>query len=173
MSDQEQIWQVDEDDNPIGPVGRGDSRKFGLKYRMVRVSVEDESGRILIQKRVATKKTYRNCWDTSAGGNVDYPESYDEAAHREVFEEIGVKDASLQEVAYFYAEGVDPDGNKMNRFTKLYKTIIDPAFDFQLQPTEVSEVRWVAKEELLDIARKEDITDGLQQAIHHYYGASL
>jgi len=91
MPDQEQIWHVDENDKPIGPVGRDDSRKLGLRYRLVRISVEDRQGNILIQKRTATKKTYPNCWDTSAGGNIDYPESYEQAALRELSEEIGIK----------------------------------------------------------------------------------
>ena len=169
MSDQEQIWHVDENDKPIGPVGRDDSRKLGLRYRLVRISVEDRQGNILIQKRTATKKTYPNCWDTSAGGNIDYPESYEQAALRELSEEIGIKVAALDEVAYFYAEAVDPDGNKMNRFTKVYRLVVDEQPELTLQPDEVSEARWVSLAELRDIVLGGAITDGLKQTFEHYY----
>lgn len=90
MPDQEQIWHVDEHDNPIGPIGRDDSRRTGARYRIVRVSVEDINGNVLLQKRVDTKKTYPGCWDTSAGGNISYGESYDDAAARELSEEVGI-----------------------------------------------------------------------------------
>lgn len=169
MSDQEQIWHVDENDNPIGPIGRDDSRRTGARYRIVRVSVEDPRGNILIQKRVETKKTYPGCWDTSAGGNIDYPESYEDAAKREAEEEIGLQNPELTEVAYFYAEAVDPKGNKMNRFTKVYRALGSRDMMLELQPEEVSEVRWVTLEQLLEIGKGGKVTDGLRQTIDHYY----
>lgn len=170
MSDiQEQIWHVDENDNPIGPIGRDDSRRTGARYRIVRISVEDSDGNILIQKRADNKKTYPGCWDTSAGGNIDYPESYEEAAARELGEEIGLRDAPLEEVAYFYAEAVDPKGNKMNRFTKVYRAVASHETEFTLQTEEVSEIRWVSPTELLEIGKSGMVTDGLSQTIDHYY----
>ncbi len=168
MTQQEQIWHVDENDNPIGSIGREDSRKTGAKYRIVRVSVEDVDGNVLIQKRLPSKKTYPDCWDTSAGGNIDYPESYEEAAKRELAEEIGLTDVDLEEVAYFYAENVDPKGNKMNRFTKVYRALADSATKFVLQPDEVGAVEWVSRAELRNLPI-DKITDGLHQTIVHYY----
>jgi isopentenyl-diphosphate delta-isomerase len=166
---QEQIWQVDEKDKPIGPIGREDSRRTGARYRIVRISIEDGAGNILLQKRAADKKTYPGCWDTSAGGNVDYPEGYEEAAIREVGEEIGLAAPVLEEVAYFYAEAVDSKGNKMNRFTKVYRASAAKDTRFVLQKEEVSEVRWVSRDELLEIGKGGEITDGLRQTISHYY----
>ena len=170
MPEQEQIWHVDENDNPIGAVGRDDSRRTGARYRMARVSVEDADGNVLLQKRLPTKKSYPNCWDTAVGGNVIYQESYEDAAKREALEEIGLKVSNLQEVAYFYGEVIDQSGKKMNRFTKMYRTVVDANTAFTPQPNEVSEVRWVTKHELLKLAAKEGASDGLQQAITHYYG---
>ena len=54
MDNQEQIWQVGENNTPIGPMGRDDSRKLGLVYRIVRTSIKD------------------------MGGNVEYLESYEQ-----------------------------------------------------------------------------------------------
>lgn len=172
MAEQEQIWQVDENDNPIGPVGRDDSRRLGLKYRMVRASVEDADNNVLIQKRVETKKTYPGCWDTSAGGNIDYPETYEEAIRRELAEEIGINDVDLEEVAYFYSEAIDPDGNKMNRFTKVFRTVKSQSIQLKLQESEVSEARWVSRDELRKIVDEGNITDGLKQTFEHYYSVS-
>lgn len=169
MPDQEQIWHVDEHDNPIGPIGRDDSRRTGARYRIVRVSVEDINGNVLLQKRVNTKKTYPGCWDTSAGGNISYGESYDDAAARELSEEVGIKDVDLQEVAYFYSEVVDPDGNKMNRFTKVYQTIVPRSITVNPQSDEVAELVWVTPDELSDIIAEGRITDVLHQVAQRYY----
>ena len=165
----EQIWHVDENDKPIGSIGRDESRRTGARYRIVRVSVEDADGNILVQKRQPTKKSYPNCWDTAVGGNVNYGESYEDAARREALEEIGLVVDTLDKVAYFYSEATDPDGSRMNRFTKIYRVIVDPATKFTLQPEEVSEVRWVAKVELLNLAKTDGATDGLAQTIERYY----
>ena len=170
MADLEQIWHVDENDHPIGPIGRDDSRRTGARYRIVRVSVEDSDGNVLLQKRLGTKKTYPGCWDTSAGGNIAYGETYQAAAERELYEEVGIKDVSIEEQAYFYGEVVDPAGNKMNRFTKVYRAVVPRAIRVTPQPEEVAELCWVTREELATIVAEGNITDGLKQTAQHYYG---
>lgn len=166
---QEQIWHVDESDNPIGSIGRDDSRVQGARYRIVRVSVEDKDGTVLLQKRLASKKSYPGCWDTSAGGNIAYGESYEAAAERELYEETGIKDVNLEEVAYFYGEAISPEGNMMNRFTKVYRVVVPKTIQITPQPEEVAELRWVTREELGEIIAEGKITDGLKQTYEHYY----
>lgn len=170
---QEQIWQVDENDKPIGSIGRDDSRAKGARYRIVRVSVEDRSGAILLQKRTRTKKSYPGCWDTSAGGNISFGESYEEAAQRELKEESGIGGIQLDEVAYFYGEVIDPAGNMMNRFTKLYKAVVPTEVELTPQPDEVEEFKWVTLQELSQIVQSGNVTDGLSQAYDNYYSKLL
>ncbi len=166
---QEQIWHVDENDNPIGSIGRDDSRKQGARYRIVRVSVEDEDGAILLQKRSENKKSYPGCWDTSAGGNIAYGESYEAAARRELLEETGIASNDLEEVAYFYGEVVDPKGAKMNRFTKVYRVTLPKTTQLTPQSEEVAELIWINQEDLSKIIADGLITDGLKQTYEKYY----
>jgi len=172
MAVQEQIWHVDENDQEIGQQGRDDSRMTGERYRMVRVSIEDDEGNVLLQKRLETKKSYPGCWDTSAGGNVDYPEPYKEAAERELGEETGIWDVPLEEVAYFYGEVVEGD-KKMNRFTKVYRAIVARTVEVVPQPEEVAELRWMTRAELEEVIYEGHITDGLKQTARHYYGITI
>jgi isopentenyldiphosphate isomerase len=166
----ELIWHVDENDKPIGSISRDESRRIGARYRMVRIMVESDDGSaILLQKRLKTKKTYPGCWDTSAGGNIAYKESYDQAARRELLEEIGLENTRLEEVLHFYSEMVDPDGNKMNRFTKVYRATAGKDFLFTPQPSEVESVEWINREELPALVAKGNITDGLLQVYERWY----
>jgi isopentenyldiphosphate isomerase len=169
MQDNDILQEVDGSDEPIGGVGRKIAKQTGRKYRVVRIMVRDEKGNILIQKRVPTKDTYPNCWDNSAAGHVDLGETYEMAAKRELSEEIGIKDAELKEVRYYYSEAVSPNGRKLNRFTKIYETTLPHNTHFVCQETEVSEVKWVSRLELDDIIAENNITDGLLQTYERYY----
>lgn len=166
----ELIWHVDKNDEPIGSIDRDESRKTGARYRIVRVMVESLDGSyVLLQKRLMTKKSFPGYWDTSAGGNIDYGESYEQAAKRELAEEIGLRDVTLIPVLKFYAEAVDQAGDKLNRFTQLYTVKVQTNTHFIAQPSEVERVEWVKKSKLENVLANGDITDGLKQVIERYY----
>jgi len=170
----EEILQVvDENDQPIGGATRKELKSKGLRYRIVRILVEDEEGNIVVQKRVATKDTYPNCWDNSAAGHVDEGEDYITAAKRELAEEIGLTDVSLEEVGYYYSETVAPSGHILNRFTKIYKTVVDHDTAFTPQLEEVSEIAWMTKHEVAELIRSgKNVTDGLTQVYERYYSGA-
>ena len=169
MQDNELLDTVDENDSVIGTMTRAESKKLGKRYRVVRIVVMDEDGKLLIQKRVATKDSYPNCWDNAAAGHVDSGENYDMAALRELEEEIGVMGFDLTEVKYFYSEIISPKGQKMNRFTKIYSVIIPREYSFVCQESEVSEVKWVTVTQLKKLVDDDSpITDGLKQTYERY-----
>ncbi len=82
---------VDEQDRVIGTAPRrqchGDP---SLVHRTAHVVVWSGDGRMLLQKRSALKDIQPGKWDTAVGGHLHRGESYEEAARREMAEEIGV-----------------------------------------------------------------------------------
>ncbi len=66
-----------------------------LTHRVVHVLVTDASGRILAQKRSASKDIQPGKWDTSVGGHLDPGESPLDAARRECREELGIQPESF------------------------------------------------------------------------------
>ena len=62
-----------------------------LPHRIVHVIVTRSNWKILLQKRSHLARKYPHTWVTSACGHVSSGESYEEAAHKELFEEIGLK----------------------------------------------------------------------------------
>jgi len=86
------FYVVDEDDNVIGKASREDchsNRK--LIHRSVYVFVLNNKGEIFIQRRSMKKDLYPGFYTASATGHVDYGENYDEAAKRELREELGIE----------------------------------------------------------------------------------
>lgn len=161
---------VDDNDNPIGESSKEEVWQQGLWHRIVRIMVEDEQGRILLQKRSMDVDTFPGCWDHSAAGHVDAGEDYEEAAERELQEELGISNATLQKVAVYRTKNVF-NGRKLNRFNALYKATIDSTQTLNLQESEVSEAKWFTLNETKRLLAEQPdaITDGLTQVITDYY----
>jgi len=85
---------VDLDDRVIGCVRRGDAhRDPSLVHRSVQVVVFTSDGRILLQRRAATKDLFPGYLCASASGHVMAGDDYDQTARRELIEELGVAPA--------------------------------------------------------------------------------
>jgi 16S rRNA (adenine1518-N6/adenine1519-N6)-dimethyltransferase len=91
MNEQNEIYAVvDEEDRVIGKATRGEIHQKGLLHRSVHIFVFNRAGQLYIQKRSLNKDMYPGCWDSSAAGHVDFGESYETAAVRELEEELGI-----------------------------------------------------------------------------------
>jgi isopentenyldiphosphate isomerase len=86
----ELLYEVDEHDRPLGPRPRGELHRLGLRHRAVHILVFNGRGELFLQKRSLGKDINPGLWDTSAAGHVDFGESYDECARRELGEELGI-----------------------------------------------------------------------------------
>ncbi len=81
---------IDLDDQVIGTVRRSDAhRDPSLVHRSVQVMVFDSSGRVLLQRRSATKDLFAGYFCASASGHVAAGEDYAVTAMRETHEELG------------------------------------------------------------------------------------
>lgn len=91
--DQQELFiVVDKNDNILGYKTRYECHHDRtLTHRSVGILIFDDTGRVLLQQRSATKDLNPLEWSTSAAGHVTKGESYEEAANRELFEELGVR----------------------------------------------------------------------------------
>jgi len=88
--EQEFIDIVNENDKIIGKATRKDAFEKGLMHRAAAVLIINNEGKILVQKRAATKKLSPGLFDASSAGGVHSGESYEEAAKRELQEDLGI-----------------------------------------------------------------------------------
>jgi isopentenyl-diphosphate Delta-isomerase len=165
----EQVIFVNEHDEPIGAGTREEAWAKGIFVRIIRIIIRDENGRILSQHRVDTAKSYPGLWTNSASGHVDAGETWDEAAKRELQEEVGIS-TELKLVGDF-SLSVDTDGKKIRQFNRFYEGVIDSSEKITPQPEEVSEFRWYELRELKQAIHSspEMFTPGFQESITKFY----
>jgi 16S rRNA (adenine1518-N6/adenine1519-N6)-dimethyltransferase len=92
---QERFPVVDEMDRILRYAYRSQVHGDNLRHRAVHVLVFNPVGEVYLQKRARWKDRHPLRWDSSAGGHVSAAEGYDEAAQRELQEELGI-DVPLQ-----------------------------------------------------------------------------
>jgi 16S rRNA (adenine1518-N6/adenine1519-N6)-dimethyltransferase len=88
-------------------IGQDTKENIYLKrhmHRIVHIFVKDNSERQLLQLRGKKSSYLPLHWSTAIGGHVQSGESYEDAARREMMEEIGITDCSLREVGKFFYE---------------------------------------------------------------------
>ena len=129
---------------------RGNKVPEGMYRLVVHVCIFGKDGRMLIQKRLPSKSGWSGMWDITAGGSALAGDSSQQAASRELLEEVGI-DYSL--------EGMRPamtiyfDGG----FNDIYTVNMDVDIDsLKLQATEVEQVRWATEEEILDMLKQKE-----------------
>jgi len=89
---QDEIYDVvDKMDQVIGQATRREIHKKNLLHRSIHILVFNNQNEVFLQKRSMTKDENPGLWDTSSAGHVNSGETYFECAHRELWEELGIK----------------------------------------------------------------------------------
>jgi isopentenyl-diphosphate delta-isomerase type 1 len=140
----ERLNEVDENDQVIGTRTRGELHRLGLRHRAVHILVFNSRNELFLQKRSASKDINPGLWDTSAAGHVDLGESYDEAARRELNEELGVDDAPPIQPIFKLPSSPETGWE----FIQVYTSKHDGPF--RLNADEITEGRWISVAELDD-----------------------
>lgn len=88
--EEELVDLIDRDDRVIGRTSRRQVRAENLLHRGVGVLCLNSEGSIYVHKRTDTKDVFPGMYDMFVGGVVGAGETYDEAARREIAEELGI-----------------------------------------------------------------------------------
>lgn len=89
---QDEIYDVvDVMDQVVGQTTRREIHQKNLLHRSIHILVFNSQNEVFLQKRSMTKDENPGLWDTSSAGHVDSGETYDDCAHRELWEELGIK----------------------------------------------------------------------------------
>jgi isopentenyl-diphosphate Delta-isomerase len=141
----EKIAIVDKQDNEIGVIYRDQLKKEQI-HRIVSIWIENNSNEVLLAQRSLHHKLHAGKWGPAAAGAVSYGETYEQAAYKELGEEIGIHDANLTMVnkVFYNIEGSD-------RFITFYKTILNLQPEQFVLEDAVAQVKWFKKAELSEL----------------------
>jgi len=127
----EEIFDVvDEHDCVIGAEPRGVVHVNNLRHRAVHILIFNATGELFLQRRSVWKDRNPGLWDSSAAGHVDTGETYLQAAHRELREEIGIEVATLTAIGRHR-----PSEANGHEFIEVFRACHEGPFT--LAPTEV------------------------------------
>jgi len=132
-----------------------------LIHRAAHILIFNSHGQLLLQKRSMNKDIQPGKWDTSVGGHVDSGETYEKAAYRELFEELGIQGIPL-EYLYDYKMRNEIESENIRSFFCIYDGHI------RFNRDEIDDVRFWKIEEIKVHMGRGIFTPNFEQEITLY-----
>ena len=146
---EEFVVLVDQDDQKLGLMEKQQAHVAGLLHRAFSVFVFNSNGELMIQQRAASKYHSPTLWTNTCCSHPRDNETYEQAAHRRLQEEMGF-DCDLEfKFSFIYKAHLD---NNLTEHELDHVFIGTFDEEPQLNPDEVMAYRWV---DLMDL--KKDI----------------
>ncbi|WP_232734726.1 NUDIX domain-containing protein [Polaribacter sp. ALD11] len=148
---------------------KSEAHKHGWFHATVHIWLFTSAKKILLQKRVLTKKVFPGLWDISVAGHVAAGEEILASAKREVFEEIGLKleDKDLIKIGTRIHQISHANGIQDNEHHHVFVAELKvPISELNIQTEEVAAIKLFD----LDILQNtENFENVLLSRFHEYY----
>lgn len=147
----EEVVLVNKKGKPKGLFKKEEAHRYPTKlHKAISVLIFDKD-KTLIQKRAKNKKTWPMYWANTCCSHPRNKESFQKAAERRLFEEMGIKTKLKRVFKIIYESKFDNNYGENEYdwvFLGEYKGKVDP------DPNEISEHKWISLKDL-----KNDIDD--------------
>ncbi len=132
-----------------------------LVHRAVHVLLFNSKGGLLLQLRSKDKDIQPGKWDTSVGGHLAVGETYEQAAVREMSEELGIEGVKM-EYLYDYPLRNDVESENIRSFRAVYDG------EVRFQKEEIDAVRFWSLDEVRSTLGKGVFTPNFEQEFGLY-----
>jgi isopentenyldiphosphate isomerase len=160
----EWVEQVDERDRVLGVVPRSEAVRRGLLHRVAVTVCRDAGGRILVHRRSQRLSRFPGLHEVAVGGAVAVGESYEDAAVRELAEELGVRAQVRPVTRFLNRSGLSP------HWLALHEAVIPLAVS--PDPDEVAWHDWLPESELFAFMERQSFTPDSGPLIDHYFAGT-
>ena len=138
----ELLFTVDENNQPVAPLGRTLAHEQGVWHRTTDIAVVNSKKELLCHKRSMLKDAGPGMWDICFGGHILAGVDPIKGAMEELEEESGLKVAEPDLKFLGTVQHISRSGkNKEFRYVYIYYWD-GPMSDLKLEKDEVEEVRW-------------------------------
>ena len=138
-------------------------------HLVVNVCIINSNNEMLIQQRQSFKKGWANMWDVTSAGSAVFGDTSQQAASRELFEEVGLQ-MDFTNVRPKFTINFDKG------FADYY--LVEADIDIntcRLQQEEVQAVKWASKETIFQMIEEgtfipyyKGLVDLIFESVHHY-----
>lgn len=143
---EEQVVLVDEENNVLGYMGKQEAHIKALLHRAISVIIFNSQGEQLIQQRALTKYHFGGIWSNTCCSHPRKGETFQQAAERRLFEEIGIKIPLKEEFNFIYKAFDEKSGLTEYEYDTVFTGVFDG--DFTFNKDEVAAVRWMTTEQI-------------------------
>lgn len=138
---------VNEKDEVIGKIWKSEAHKDPSKiHREVAIAVFNKNGDVLLQQRSFNKEHHPGRWAITAG-HVGRGEDPQDAAKRELFEELGWK-YSIKFLSKMFAQD-----NKESRFFWIFYIVVEEKLKADFDKNEIENIKWVDFRKIREFAK--------------------
>ncbi|MBS7333213.1 isopentenyl-diphosphate Delta-isomerase [Faecalibacter bovis] len=142
---EEYVVLVDREDNELGLMEKQQAHVAGLLHRAFSVFIFNSKGELMLQQRAATKYHSPTLWTNTCCSHPRENESYKNAAHRRLMEEMGF-DCDLSYKFHFIYKASLDNGLTEHELDHVFIGTYDG--EPELNPSEVMAYRWVEMDDL-------------------------
>jgi isopentenyl-diphosphate delta-isomerase len=145
-SDSDSLILVDEADREVGRLDKARCHEGrGVLHRAFSLLIFNDSGELLLQQRAAGKRLWPLFWSNSCCSHPRHAETMDQAIHRRLYEELGLR-CPLQFLFKFqYQAQFDAAGAERELCSVFVGRTSDPV---RIDASEILAWRWISPEAL-------------------------
>ncbi|MEU6765031.1 NUDIX domain-containing protein [Streptomyces sp. NPDC046853] len=160
----EWVERVDEQDEVLAVVDRAEAIRRRWLHRVATIVCRDRAGRILVHRRPDNMSRFAGQFNWMLGGATEAGESYEEAAARELSEELGVRGQPRFVLKFRCAGVVSP------YWMGLHEVVVED--QVRPDPSEVAWHAWLTERELADLVRHEAFIPDAREAYDRYWATA-
>lgn len=156
----ELVERVDEQDHVLGVVDRASAIRHEWIHRVATIVCRDAGGRILVHRRADGVPLFPGLFNWLLGGAVNVGESYEDAAARELAEELGVEARPRFLFKFLCRGAISP------YWLGLHEVVVEGPV--QPDPSEIAWCDWVTESQLGGLVRRQTFVPDAREAFDRY-----
>lgn len=156
----ELVERVDGQDRMLGVVTRQEAIREGWLHRVAVTVCRDGRGRILVHRRSEQVSRFPGLYEVEVGGAANVGESYEQAAARELAEELGIRVLPRLLFTFLNRSGLSP------HWLGVHEAVVPDAV--AADPDEVAWHGWLTEPELRSALLEWRFTPDSHEAFSRY-----